>query len=501
MRKRLTAVFLILCSLAAFQLTQVAFAYQTEISVMINGKKLDFDQPPIIVDGRTLVPLRGIFEELGATVDWNPQKQKVTAVKDKTEIEITIGDNILYKNGHHIALDVPAQIVNDRTLVPVRAVSEAFGCDVGWNEKIRTVTVSANSKTDIEKKPVSENEEEFETAMPNTVLGYVTCDSEYTYFVNDIANSDGLTTDQIVKIGNDKSAKPEVIFSAEDVEGYTLGMSCSPACLFASKERVYFFYHIDGWDSGDKLCWVTKDGKTSGVVQDFQYIQTGMAECNKFHFDGRYLYYYEYLKDSGKFFRFDPDTEEETELEAYSLGFNDNNFRYYGKYVIGVYNGMVYYVKGGYDGNFDNGIYYSDIKNSSEHELCAIANAGGLARSVAVYFSGEYMYIEDEEMAINLKTGAKSNINVPYNMYYVYTFLDSKCYYCGENGDILSVSPGNKEPEIVIEDPAREDKEFLQIANGWLYYKQFYKKIGDYMYYRVRLDGKILPSTPICEIE
>ena len=112
------------------------------INVIINGKNIDFDQPPIMQNDRTLVPLRAIFEALGASVDWDDATETVTSKKDTTTLKITIGDNKLYKNGVAIELDVPAQIVNDRTLVPVRAVSEAFDCNVEWIDETKTVVIT-----------------------------------------------------------------------------------------------------------------------------------------------------------------------------------------------------------------------------------------------------------------------------------------------------------------------------------------------------------------------
>lgn len=116
----------------------------TNISVFLNGNEIIFDQPPVIQNGRTLVPLRAIFEALGATVDWDGNTRTVTATKGDTIVKITIGDNKLYKNGKVIELDVPAQIINDRTLVPVRAVSEAFDCKVDWDGETKTVIITTN---------------------------------------------------------------------------------------------------------------------------------------------------------------------------------------------------------------------------------------------------------------------------------------------------------------------------------------------------------------------
>ena len=111
------------------------------IGVTVNGAEVSFDQPPIIVDNRTLVPLRAIFEAMGATVDWDQETQTVTSSKGDISVSLTIGSNTMYKNGSPVELDVPAQVVNGRTLVPVRAVSEAFGADVDWNQDTKTVII------------------------------------------------------------------------------------------------------------------------------------------------------------------------------------------------------------------------------------------------------------------------------------------------------------------------------------------------------------------------
>jgi len=113
-----------------------------EISVILDGRKLLFDQPPIIADGRTLVPLRAIFEGLGAEVLWDDATKTVTASKGGVELKLTIGENRYFKNGNAFEMDTAARIVNGRTLVPVRMVSENFGKTVNWDGNTKTVTIS-----------------------------------------------------------------------------------------------------------------------------------------------------------------------------------------------------------------------------------------------------------------------------------------------------------------------------------------------------------------------
>ena len=111
------------------------------VSVKINGNNVEFDQIPLIINGRTLAPLRAIFEALDATVDWDDATKTVTSTKGNTVISMTIGNNEMSKNGEAIALDVAPQIVGGRTLVPVRAIAESFNCDVSWDAETKTVTI------------------------------------------------------------------------------------------------------------------------------------------------------------------------------------------------------------------------------------------------------------------------------------------------------------------------------------------------------------------------
>jgi len=116
-----------------------------EILVRVDGEYVNFDQPPAIVNDRTLVPVRAIFEAMGITVDWNASSRTVTATRDNTSISLAIDSNVIYKtvNGETITveIDVPAQILGDRTMVPARAVAQSFGASVNWDAKTRTVII------------------------------------------------------------------------------------------------------------------------------------------------------------------------------------------------------------------------------------------------------------------------------------------------------------------------------------------------------------------------
>ena len=113
------------------------------IRIRINGEELILDQEPVMENDRVLVPLRGIFEALDAEVVWDETTQTVTATRGEGFIvlRLQIGSDTLLINEREVILDVPAKIVNGRTLVPVRAVTEAFGAEVEWSERALFVSI------------------------------------------------------------------------------------------------------------------------------------------------------------------------------------------------------------------------------------------------------------------------------------------------------------------------------------------------------------------------
>ena len=123
------------------------------IEVYLDGELLEFDVPPQIISSRTMVPMRVIFEALGANVQWGEATKTVTATKDDLVIQTTIGDKNMYVNNVKNEMDIAPVIINSRTLVPVRFVSEALGADVEWDEITRTVYIYSRTYDDDESLP------------------------------------------------------------------------------------------------------------------------------------------------------------------------------------------------------------------------------------------------------------------------------------------------------------------------------------------------------------
>jgi len=132
-------------SLILISLTLPIKLHANEIGVTIDAQQVIFvDQPPIIANGRTLVPLRDVFEALGFYVEWNPDTQQVSLTSDIVII-ITIGSNEFSANGITHTLDVPAQIIGGTTMLPIRHVLESVGYYVDWDAAANMVIITSAS--------------------------------------------------------------------------------------------------------------------------------------------------------------------------------------------------------------------------------------------------------------------------------------------------------------------------------------------------------------------
>jgi len=138
MRKRISSIMdmnhkragiAIVCMALAFTIgTEVVFA--ANVSIVSRDSVLAFDNAPIVENDGVLVPLRVINEELGADIGWDQSTQTVTAMKGDITITLQVESNTLSRNGEQITLANPAQIVDGRALVPIRAIAESFGIGV-----------------------------------------------------------------------------------------------------------------------------------------------------------------------------------------------------------------------------------------------------------------------------------------------------------------------------------------------------------------------------------
>lgn len=164
----------------------LAGAQSGDIKVIINGVTQQYTQSPLISQNTTLVPLRGVFESLGAQVGWDSKAKKVTASKNGDTLTLNVGSKLAYKNSAPVQLDVATQIQKGQVFVPLRFVSQSLGAKVDWNQTARTVTISnqANGSTADQTNSLSSKP----LAAPVTKVTYD------TYY------SDSLTYNDAVKL-------------------------------------------------------------------------------------------------------------------------------------------------------------------------------------------------------------------------------------------------------------------------------------------------------------
>ena len=118
----------------------------SQVSVTVNGHVVNFEnQPPAIIEGRTLVPVREVFEQLSFNVVWDGSTQTVTLLKDSNIVGVTIGSDTFTRNGVDHVLDVPAQIINGSTMLPIAALLRSVGYNVDWDGETSTVMITSTA--------------------------------------------------------------------------------------------------------------------------------------------------------------------------------------------------------------------------------------------------------------------------------------------------------------------------------------------------------------------
>lgn len=136
------AIFTVTILVSIIAMTMLISAKSDGINVKVNGKTVSFpDQPPVVQNERTLVPVRFVAEALGYDVTWNQADNSV--VIDDGKIILYIGTNTAKINGKSVTLDAASTVIHNRTMVPLRVVAETLNCSVDWISETKTVLVNA----------------------------------------------------------------------------------------------------------------------------------------------------------------------------------------------------------------------------------------------------------------------------------------------------------------------------------------------------------------------
>lgn len=188
------------------------------VTVRVNGEDITFEDPealPKIMNNRTMLAARAFYEKIGAKVDWNGKARTVTVSKDKDKIVLTIGSNKALVNGKEVALDSAATIVNDKTYIPVRFVSEAFGYKVKYdaNEGMPIVDIFNITEKELADK-LQELEKEENYKMIASMKSTGQKDEEIVKTLKDLYEGEEL--DKILAAKADLDKNPELLKKYQD---------------------------------------------------------------------------------------------------------------------------------------------------------------------------------------------------------------------------------------------------------------------------------------------
>lgn len=201
--KKMKFLLLMMCLL----FVKISVSAEVPITVSVDGEQVVFDVQPQLIGGRTMVPLRAIFEALGATVLWDDTTQTVTAYNEAYLVKATIGQTTMTVNGESKQTDIAPMIVDGRTLVPARFVAEAFDCDVEWDGDKKAVHITT--------KPIDYHALESDIS-PNTA-------SDDCYPGTDIPTYTGITGEKPIKQDKLNDGSPIYVYKytgAEDIGDY-----------------------------------------------------------------------------------------------------------------------------------------------------------------------------------------------------------------------------------------------------------------------------------------
>ena len=115
------------------------------INVHVNNQPVTMDVAPVIVEGRTLVPVAAISQALNGDVSWDETSKTVTIVRGMSTIMLQLQNQVASVNGQNVTLEVPAQAIDGRTMVPVGFIAQAFGESVGWDAPTKTVLINSDT--------------------------------------------------------------------------------------------------------------------------------------------------------------------------------------------------------------------------------------------------------------------------------------------------------------------------------------------------------------------
>lgn len=251
-------------------------------AVLLNGERLQFDQPPFVENGRTLVPMRTVMEAMGAEVTWDETFHTVTATKDNITLVVQDYNRMITKNGLPVMLDVWPKVINDTMFAPVRAIAESFGAVVDWNGETNSIFITTsddkietdenvnilNGWTKVKADELDIDDWYDANWSGNAGYLYVSNDSVRLSLTPINYNKQYFDTPSGHICGSNYGEfGGSLEYFGEDGLMYTISSDINPVAIFSYKEDIYLLdglAHL-GMSSGRISRLVIKDGRYSIV--------------------------------------------------------------------------------------------------------------------------------------------------------------------------------------------------------------------------------------------
>ncbi|MCH5213106.1 MAG: NAD(P)H-dependent oxidoreductase [Oscillospiraceae bacterium] len=261
---------------------------------------------PVIINERTLLPVRAVVEEMGGTVDWNGDTREVTLSYNEDTIRLTIDSQAAYLNEKAETLDTAPTIINDRTMLPIRFIAEGFGFDVDWNGDTQTVIIT-KSVSEVASTPeptIMPTEQPDVTAEPideptggKVLVAYFSCTGNTESLAQKIADVTGADMYEIVpevpyteadlnynsdcranQEQNDDSARPAIAGGIENIDDYDIIYIGYPIWWGTIPKIINTF--IDSYDLSGKTIMPFCTSGSSGISTSVSAIRNACPNAD-----------------------------------------------------------------------------------------------------------------------------------------------------------------------------------------------------------------------------
>lgn len=494
----------------------ISSADSTEVTITFDGVKMELEEPIYIINGRTMVPVRYLFEPLGLEVRWDAENFIASGHKDGLDIIMPIGSDQARVNGEVIVLDVPATIIHSRTYVPIRFVAESTGADVGWDEDTFTVSLMSipnydhlsnktilsliNQDTYDEDGPDMERIKiQYDTIKKNTIK-----DREIYLNAKESMKSDFVELGQSLDlIFDEKDELSDMllnfhIYRNAYVETKTYQMKSEHAALDLAGGDIYYGNLLDNQINGFGLYEFANGASILGTFSDAK--RHGYILEN--HADNYNYVLYNHDKANGlqmSFSKFDKydlyllsyyDSDQQVALE-YALYMEEDKIHYekLSNYEDGQIKGLVYYIlNDGYESFYltDSGYRQITISPSGRTYIYPTDDKGDTLKA----FDG-MGYLEDE------------------NLIYIGEFEDGSRaggMYFGQDDHIFKENLMDNLADEIIEEIIKEnysDEEKIKAIHDYIaHHTQYDESMDDmsnYSYYSHTAYGALINGIAVCD--